>query len=174
VLELPANLGGAVLKHVIGGWQISTITVWQTGSPFDVTTSANYPNGDYNADGQNNDRPNLPGFGTDLGSPSQEQWRTGVFTAADFPKPAPGTVGTLPRNAYTGPGYLNTDLSLVKRFAVPALGSEAGAQLRLEAYNLFDTVNLNNPVTNLTNINFGRVTSARPSREIQVGVRFTF
>jgi len=174
VIELPDNIGGGVLKHVLGGWQISTITVWQTGSPFDVTTSANYPNGDYNADGQNNDRPNLPSFGTDLGSPSQEKWRAGVFTAADFPKPAPGTVGTLPRNGYTGPGYLNTDLSLVKRLAVPALGSDAGAQLRLEAYNLFDTINLNNPVTNLTNINFGRVTSARPSREIQVGVRFTF
>ena len=57
-----------------------------------------------------------------MGSPSQEQWRAGVFTAADFPRPAPGTVGNLPRNAYRGPGYLNTDLSLVKRLALPAIG----------------------------------------------------
>jgi hypothetical protein len=174
VFEIPVNFGNAVVRHLIGGWQISTITVWQTGSPFDVSTSANYPNGDYNADGQNNDRPNTPAAGTDLGNPSQELWRSGVFAAADFPRPAPGTVGDLPRNVYRGPGYLNTDLSLVKRVAVPALSRDAGVQIRVEAYNLFNTVNLNNPVTNLSSSLFGRVTSARPSREIQLGLRFTF
>jgi hypothetical protein len=174
VFEIPVNFGNTVVRHLIGGWQISTITVWQTGSPFDISTSANYPNGDYNADGQNNDRPNAPASGTDLGSPSQEQWRAGVFTATDFPKPAPGTVGNLARNAYRGPGYLNTDLSLVKRVALPALTRDAGVQIRVEAYNLFNTINLNNPVTNLSSGLFGRVTSARPSREIQLGLRFTF
>jgi hypothetical protein len=174
VLEIPVNFGNAVVRHVLGGWQISSITVWQTGSPFDVSTSANYPGGDYNADGQNNDRPNAPTFGTDIGSPSQEEWRAGVFTAADFPRPASGTAGNLARNAFRGPGYLNTDLSLVKRIAVPAIGRDAGVQLRVEAYNLFNTVNLNNPVTNLSSGLFGRVTSARPSREIQLGLRFTF
>jgi hypothetical protein len=174
VFEIPAFGSNAVIRHLAGGWQISSITVWQTGSPFDVSTSASYPAGDYNADGQTNDRPNLPTFGTDIGRPSQEQWRAGVFSAADFPKPAAGTVGNLPRNAYVGPGYLNTDLSLVKRIALPAMGRDAGVQVRVEAYNLFDTINLNNPVGNLSSTVFGRVTSARPSREIQLGVRFTF
>jgi hypothetical protein len=58
--------------------------------------------------------------------------------------------------------------------ALPALGRDAGVQLRLEAYNLFDAINLNNPVSNLSNSLFGRVTSARPSREIRLGLRFTF
>jgi hypothetical protein len=174
VLEIPVPSSHAVIKHLLGGWQINSITVWQTGSPFDVFTSATYPTGDYNADGQNTDRPNTPSFGTDLGSPSQEQWRAGVFTAADFGRAAPGTVGDLPRNAYRGPGYLNTDLSLVKRLAVPAIGRDAGVQLRVEAYNLFNTINLTNPTTNLSSTLFGRVTSARPSREVQIGVRITF
>jgi hypothetical protein len=174
VLEIPVPSSHAVIEHLLGGWQINSITVWQTGSPFDVFTSATYPTGDYNADGQNTDRPNTPSFGTDLGSPSQEQWRAGVFTAADFGRAAPGTVGDLPRNAYRGPGYLNTDLSLVKRLAVPAIGRDAGVQLRVEAYNLFNTINLTNPTTNLSSTLFGRVTSARPSREVQIGVRITF
>jgi hypothetical protein len=121
-----------------------------------------------------NDRPNTPALGTDIESPSQEQWRAGVFAAADFPRPAAGTVGDLPRNAYRGPGYLNTDLSLVKRIAVPAMGRNTSVQLRIEAYNVFNTINLNNPVSNLSSSVFGRVTSARPSREIQLGARLTF
>jgi hypothetical protein len=174
VFEVPTIGGSALVRHLVGGWQISTITVWQTGSPFDVFTSASYPAGDYNADGQTTDRPNTPSFGTDIGSPSQEEWRAGVFTASDFPRPAAGTVGDLPRNAYRGPGYLNTDLSLVKRIALPTMGRNAGVQLRVEAYNLFNTINLNSPVGNLSSTVFGRVTSARPSREIQLGVKLTF
>jgi hypothetical protein len=73
-----------------------------------------------------------------------------------------------------GPGYLNTDLSLVKRIALPTMGRNAGVQLRVEAYNLFNTINLNSPVGNLSSTVFGRVTSARPSREIQLGVKLTF
>jgi hypothetical protein len=78
------------------------------------------------------------------------------------------------RHYHRGPGYLNTDLSLVKRMASPMIGRDAGGQVRLEAYNLFNTINLNDPVSNLSNRLFGRVTSARPSREIQLGLRFTF
>lgn len=174
VWEIPGPTANAVLRHLLDGWQVNSITVWQTGSPFDVFTSANYPTGDYNADGQNNDRPNTPSFGTDIGRPSQEQWLAGVFTAADFPRPAPGTVGTLPRNAYIGPGYLNIDFSVVKRVALPGVGRDGGLQIRLETFNLFNTVNLNNPNGNLSSSLFGRVTSARPSREIQLGVRFSF
>lgn len=174
VVEIPAPWQNPVARHLLGGWQISSITVWQTGSPFGVFTSAPYPTGDYNADGQNNDRPNTPAFGTSLGNPSREQWLAGVFRAADFPRPAPGTVGDLPQNAFIGPGYLSTDLSLVKRVAIPAFGRDAAVQVRLETYNLFNTVNLNNPVNNLSSGLFGRVTSARPSREIQLGVRFNF
>ena len=175
VWEIPIGAGhNGFVRFVLGGWQVNSITVWQTGSPFDVFTSANYPTGDYNADGQNNDRPNTPAFGGDIGNPSQEEWLAGVFTAADFTRPAPGTVGTLARNLYYGPGYLNTDLSVIKRIDLPVIGQNASMQFRLETYNLFNTVNLNNPNGNLSSSLFGRVTSARPSREIQLGVKLIF
>ena len=61
-------------------------------------------------------------------------------------------------------------------------GSEAQTlQLRIEAYNLFDTLNLNNPVTNTAAVNFGVVTNLRTpggglpgSRLAQVGLKFLF
>jgi hypothetical protein len=39
VFEIPVNVGNGVVKHLLGGWQVNSITVWQTGSPFDVWPS---------------------------------------------------------------------------------------------------------------------------------------
>jgi hypothetical protein len=46
-------------------------------------------------------------------------------------------------------------------------------ELRLEAFNLTNRVNFDNPVTNVTS-NFGRITTAKPSRQMQFGLRFVF
>ena len=68
-----------------------------------MNTSATYAaGGDYNGDGVNNDRPNLPAFGLDLPANDRQAYINGLFVAADFPRP--DVLGTLPRNAYRGPG----------------------------------------------------------------------
>jgi len=46
--------------RTVGGWQFSGYGVLESGLPLTVSTSAAYPNGDYNADGTNADRPNSP------------------------------------------------------------------------------------------------------------------
>ena len=124
----------------------------------------------------------MPSYGTDLGGISDEEWLAGGMSASDFPLPESGTLGTLPRNAYYGPSYFTTDFSLFKNIAMRLFGSEAQTlQLRIEAYNLFDTLNLNNPVTNTAAVNFGVVTNLRTpggglpgSRLAQVGLKFLF
>jgi hypothetical protein len=128
---------------------------------------------DYNADGTNFDRPNVPSFG-DSKDGSNDDFLNGIFRAADFPKPAPGTNGSLGRNTYTGPRYFNVDAALVKSFAIPGLGQSSEMQLRVEAFNLFNTVNLNNPISNLSDPNFGKSTSALPGRIVQFSARFQF
>lgn len=50
----------------------------------------------------------------------------------------------------------------------------AAMQIRFEAYNLFNRVNINNWETNLANSSFGRATSARDPRTIQLGLRIAF
>ena len=47
-------------------------------------------------------------------------------------------------------------------------------EFRLEAFNLFDTVNLNNPNGNRNNVNFGRITSAGAPRVMQLALRLDF
>lgn len=182
IYQIPYEPQNLWLRNTIGGWQVNTVTIWQSGTPFTVTCNAAFPTCDFNADGNTGDRVNLPSFGTDLPDISEEQWLAGGLTAADFPLPARGTLGTLPRNAYYGPGYFSSDVSLFKNITLNMFaGRSQTLQLRVEAYNLFNTLNLNNPNTNTAATNFGRVTSTRSpgggltgARLAQVGVKFSF
>ncbi len=77
------------------------------------------------------------------------------------------TAGPLPqaqgvaRNAFNGPGYKDLDASLTKGFSLPSLRGEASMlEFRVDAYNLFNEVNLNNPTTNITSTTFGQSQSA--------------
>jgi hypothetical protein len=171
LLQIPGFASATGFKHaLLAGWQLNGITQFQTGYPFTVNTTAPYPTGDYNADGDNNDRPNMPSFGLNPPDTSQNAYINGIFKASDFPKPA-GLLGNLPRNAYRGPSYRTTDLSLFKTFNLtPAYR----VQFRAEAFNIFGNVNLQRPIGNLANANFGKSTSSFPSREIQLALKFIF
>jgi len=44
--------------RVLGDWQLSGTLIMQSGQPVNITNSAAYPKGDYNAHGTTGDRPN--------------------------------------------------------------------------------------------------------------------
>ena len=164
---------------MLGGWQINSIAIMQSGGPFTVTCGFAYPRCDFNADGVNNDRVDLPSYGTDLGDPSLSEWVAGVMTAADFPVPATGQVGNEPRNAFRGPGFKNVDLSIFKNFRFQGFSASGSTiQVRLEAFNVFNWVNLNNPISNLNSASFGRVQTARAGtggpRTVQIALKYIF
>jgi len=175
VWEIPIRFNNRVLDATIGGWQLNAISIMQTGTPFTVICTLAYPRCDFNADGLTNDRVNLPPGGTDLGSPSQQDWLNGVLDPADFTNPAPGTVANQPRNAFRGPGYKNVDLSLFKNVRLPGFnGRDTTVQIRLEAFNAFNWVNFFNPSGTVNGGSFGRVTGARGMRVIQLGAKWMF
>jgi hypothetical protein len=179
IVEIPYRPANRVLDAVLGGWQLNGLAIFQSGMPFSVTCGLAWPRCDFNADGVNNDRVNLPASGADLGSPSQDQWLAGVLNAADFTNPAPGTPADQPRNAFRGPGFRNLDFSLVKNFRFPGLATnESTLQVRLELFNAFNWVNFNNPSGSVTAASFGRVTSQRGgtggARVVQLGAKWIF
>ena len=103
--ELPFfNKGSGPTRALLGGWQLAGSAIFQTGTPINVTNSAAFPTGDYNADGNGGDRPNAPAGTVKQSGWSQEEYLAGIFQASDFPKPAPGQNGNLARNAFRGPG----------------------------------------------------------------------
>jgi hypothetical protein len=170
--EIPFLRNATGVKgSVLGGWQVNGVIQWQTGFPFTVNSQSPYPTGDYNGDGVNNDRPNMPSFGLAPPDTSQDAFINGLFKATDFPRPA--LIGDLPRNAYRGPHYKTMDLSLFKNFALP-VGTGTRIQFRAEVFNLFSSANLDRPIGNLANANFGRSTRSFPAREVQFALKLIF
>jgi hypothetical protein len=117
----------------------------------------------------------VPSFGDSKSGLSNDDFLTGIFAASDFPIPAPGQPGTLGRNTFRGPRYFNVDLLMARIIRTPWLnGTDGDLQLRLETFNLFNTLNLSNPDNNMINATFGRSTSAQPGRIVQFSTRFSF
>ncbi len=82
-----------------------------------------------------------------------------------------GEDGNLSRNAFRGPSFKDVDLSLVKTTAV---SERVKVEFRAEAFNLFNRVNLYNPIGDMSSQYFGQSTTAFPARELQFGLKIMF
>ena len=158
---------GRLVSTLLDGWTVSTIVTIQSGTPLTITAGQ-----DRNLDGINNDRADL------IGDPQLASGRPradaieGWFKIAAFASPASGTDGSGRRNIIDGPGYRSVDLGLFRDLGLPG---RTTLQFRLEATNVLNLVNLQNPGTNLNApATFGRIRSAREMRRIQLGARFSF
>ena len=173
--DLP-RFAGAAANKVIGGWKIAAVGVFQTGLPFTVHTSAPYgAGGDFNADGDNYDVPNAPSFGNHIKGASKVDFQRGLFNASEFPLPPNGTEGDLGRNTFDHPGYATVDFQVMKVFRIPWATSEGAAlQIRLEALNALNRVNLTPVIHNMTSALFGRSTQSILPRKITAGIRIEF
>ena len=174
VWELPSPWKHGLKSKLVDGWKLSTIAIFSTGRPFTVFTSAPYPNGDYNGDGFNWDVPNTPAFGNRK-STSRSDFITGLFKAAEFPKPAPGQQGSLGRNTFEGPGLANVNLGVIKATKIPWFTAEGATfEVRGDVFNLFNRVNLTPPSADLSNTLFGRSTDQSLPRTATFGLRLQF
>ncbi|MCU1261376.1 MAG: hypothetical protein JWO80_4261 [Bryobacterales bacterium] len=174
VYAIPSPFRNELAKRIAGGWELSAIAILQSGLPFSVITTAPYPKGDFNADGQNYDAPNTPAFGNSKSS-SRSNFLTGIFPVSAFPLPSPGQEGNLGRNTFDGPGLANINLNIVKNTKVPWFVREgATLQIRGEVFNLWNRVNLLNPVGDLSSSLFGRSTSQNLPRSVTLGARIQF
>jgi hypothetical protein len=87
-----------------------------------------------------------------------------AFTTGPF-----GQFGNSPRQFFHGPGINNTDFGLSKRTSIT---ESTGFEIRAEFFNIFNHTQFNNPVGNISNGNFGYVTSAREPRIGQLSAKF--
>jgi hypothetical protein len=169
IYELPfgrgRRFGGDMPKtadYIVGGWQWNNVIVRATGTPIDISGAPNTANGQ-------NGRPDYHGG-----------CRTGISafvwlacSPGAFSAPA-GLVGTLPRNAFPGPGTFTWDTSVTKTFSVT---QRVKAEVRAQVYNLTNTPQFQNPDGNYTNGDFGQLTSPRlapTNRELELAMRISF
>lgn len=98
----------------------------------------------------------------------------------DGTAPKPTALPSFPgtgRNAFFGPRYFDTDATLTKAFGLPTLpvlGENARFEIRANAYNLFNKLNLQKPDDNITDSHFGQATTVLGSRTIELEAHFKF
>jgi hypothetical protein len=166
------DLGGGALGVLASRWRASSIVSIRSGYRIDIITGR-----DNALNGQRNQRVNKVSDDFYANPRTLNQY----FNPAAFAQPALGTFGNLMRNALTGPGFWSVDLAISRQID---LLSTQNLELRLEAFNLFNTFNWGVPGTELTaggwqaNFNagtFGRVTTQEGlPRIIQLGFKYTF
>lgn len=155
-------------QKLLGGWGVSATSIYQSGYPFTVLNRASFTGGgDYNANGDNLDYPNVSNYDQKTGS----AFLTGIFSPGQFTAPAPGTNGNEKVNQFRAPHFVQTDMTIYKNTRIT---KRVNFQLRLEFYNLFNHPNFINVVNDLSASNFGRVSGQTLPRWWQVGAKIEF
>ena len=135
----------------------------QSGIPVAVTQITNF-----NAfAGFGTQRPNLVG---DPELPAGDRSPARWFNTDAFAVAPQFTLGSASRNPVRGPSFRNVDLTLSRRIGFPA---GLGLELRVEAFNLFNTAQFGSPNGVLGSAAFGTITTAFDPRVIQIAVKLT-
>jgi hypothetical protein len=177
------NGGSGFIGHATSGWGISGTSIYQTGYPFTVFTSAAYnganyavgadaqttQTGDYLANGDNFSYPNATNY-QELTSRAAYT-TTGAFTAGQFTVPTAGTNGDEKTGQFRYPNFISTDATVYKNTHI---SERVVFQFRFEFYNLFNHPNFTGMQGDLSQGNFGFVTQQALPRWWQIGGKLYF
>jgi hypothetical protein len=166
------------------GWQVNTIFIAHTGTPFSVFAGQNVSN-QYGG-GDRADLVGDPFKGIVQPTNASGNYANGYryFNPAAFALPPSGSFGNTKRNQFYGPGFNSVDFSVFK--TTPIIGDKLSAQFRLEAFNLFNRLNLSGPDTSVADgsgmgLIFGTVQAygspgigAGEPRNIQLALKLIF
>ncbi len=171
------HFGNALETFALGGWQVNTITVWQSGKPVSIlngTSAGGYGNRATPINNGGGDRPNQIHSANIAGGRTLAHY---FDTTAFVPQPL-GTIGTTQRNDVFGPHFRHVDLSLFKDFKV---FEGAALQFRAETFNISNTpsyqLTQNSGNVTLGNSAFGSVTAVDSNytpRLVQFALKLNF
>jgi hypothetical protein len=163
------------VQALLGGWEVSTVTLIQSGPYLTPTISPVYDAANVNALGRGTIvRPDLVG-NPNLSNPTPDAWWN-IDAFAPTPANA-GRVGNAEVGSLRGPGTVTVAAGFAKTFGV---GGRARGRLELTVTNLFNRLNYAPPATDVgTPATFGKTTSVQTAenagnRTGQVAFRLTF
>jgi hypothetical protein len=169
VYDLPFGKGkrfvsqNGIVNQIIGGWEVSHITSYQTGYPLTILST------DFSNTNSSSPRPNRSCSG--VGQKSVVNWfNQNCFSVAG--SAANPSFGNSRRNILDAPGYSNTDLAILRHFN---MWDKADVEFRSEFFDAWNTPYFAPPGNNLaTPSTFGKLTSANDGRNIQFGLKILF
>jgi hypothetical protein len=190
--------GKGAVGLLTGGWGISGTSIFQSGYPLTAFTGASYQpvcqngatncpsagnpaigyfpgnngpfsgSGDFNADGNNFDFPDVTSYTQTTNNGS---WLTGAISKSNFALPAFGSEGNEKSNGFRGPNFYETDVNFYKD---TRLTERVNFQIRFEFFNIFNRANYTNVDTNLADGIFGQATASHQPRFWQIGGKISF
>jgi hypothetical protein len=195
--------GNSWVDKIAGGWSLSGIFNWHSGFPWSPMVSVQggnlycgtcgysslFPAGYLAGAGQSTSN---EAFEQTAAGPSQNfpnggtaYFSTPTYTAYNCIAPVTCGGTSLPqnpgvyRNSLTVPGYKDVDLTISKGFGLPkmpVLGENARFELRMDAFNVFNNLNLSpgSISNNIASSNFGTISNALAARVLSLGARFSF
>jgi len=164
IYDLPAFYkgGSGFARQAVNGWELASVFVLQSGTPFSVLT---------NATAFVQARADLvPGCNPALGG-SVERRLNEYFNTACF-APAISDFGNTGRNILQGPDQKNVDISVIKYFP---LTERVKMEFRTEFFNAFNMVSFANPINIKESASVGQIvaTSTGP-RVLQFAFKLNF
>ncbi len=167
------EVGNGVVRALASNWRVSGILSARSGSRLNITSGVDRALIGSHSSVQ---RPNLLsddiyGAGKDTSNVAPGAVIDNYFNRAAFALAPLGTLGNAKRNLAVGPSFRQVDLAISR--LIPMGGQRL--ELRIETFNLFNTFNWGNPVTNFNSGQFGRITTqAGDPRIVQFGVKYDF
>lgn len=172
IWQIPFKPGNTALNAVAGGWSVSGTFFARSGmgyTPYvgslnetDPATGNSVPalgNAVGSSNAGNILLASFTGGPTSCSGPSPSATTSSCLTSGQF---APGGLGNYSRNAFRGPMYFNTDMSILKKFK---FREHAAFTFGANFYNILNHPNFLPPNPNLSSSTFGQLqfTATPPS-----------
>ena len=169
--EIPGPKSG-LWRQVLGGWQLSGVTQFQSGRPFTIRTGVD-SNGDSSA---GSDRPNWTGgCGVTWDKEHKTFTNDGCYSTPlgtnNLPIANALGNGSAPRNGERTASWWNTDLSLLKRFYLPG---DTQLIVRADGFNIFNQDTYGLPTVTMSSTTFGQNSNNWGQRQFLLSAKFVF
>ena len=179
IYEIPfLKDSNTLVGKVAGGWQISGVTQFQTGTPGTVASGDDFAGVGTGSGAQiwNIGGPITYNREFAASNAAQNYWFTTGATATSAQtlatRPTAGTFTTqFNRNLSYSPGFQNWNLSLFKNFRIT---ERTRVQFRADSFNWINHPNWGGVDRNPTSATFGKITGKGSERNMQLSLRFSF
>ncbi|MBA3912956.1 MAG: hypothetical protein H0X25_03655, partial [Acidobacteriales bacterium] len=154
VWDLPFKANGSFLNRVISSWTLSGTFFYHTGYPFSAIDGVAPATGSV----VHNDSAGTI-LATFNGGPvySCNSPVNNCISSSQFaPVASETTFGNIPRNSFRGPGYFNSDFTILKNIPIT---ERFRFGIGATAYNVFNHPNFANPVGDISSGQFGSIQS---------------
>jgi len=171
---------------LLGGWQVTVIEKITSGFPIFLVDTSNPSGVNFFTNFVPQSRPIQVGDPFKPGTVAANQncsapdrlTSSGIyFNPCAFTSAPAGEISPLQRAPLSGPDFVNTDFSVIKRFALPR--ENMGIDFRAEFFNLFNHAQFGLPGNGVSDVNspssFGRINNiVNNPRLIQFALKFNF